>query len=53
MPRQRHLDLPHLLRHVIARGIERGAISGDDRDHQTFVDRGDNRDKRVVPGSEG
>jgi putative transposase len=39
MPRQPRLDLPGLLYHVIARGIERREIFGDDRDRETFVDR--------------
>ena len=39
MPRQPRLDLPALLYHVIARGIERRQIFSDDRDRKTFVDR--------------
>lgn len=39
MPRQPRLDLPGLLHHVIARGIERTDIFGDDRDRRVFVDR--------------
>ena len=39
MPRQPRLDLPGLLYHVIARGIERREIFGDDRDRKTFVDQ--------------
>jgi hypothetical protein len=33
------LDLPGLLYHVIARGIERREIFRDARDRETFVDR--------------
>jgi putative transposase len=51
MPRQPRSDLPGLLRHVITRGIERREVLGDDRKRQTFVGRGDNRDKSLVPDS--
>ena len=39
MPRQPRLDLPGLLHHVIARGIERRDIFDDDRDRESFVER--------------
>lgn len=39
MPRQPRLDLPGLLHHVIARGIERRDIFNDDRDRESFVER--------------
>ena len=39
MPRQPRLDLPGLLQHVIARGIERRSIFDDDRDRERFVER--------------
>jgi len=38
-PRQARLDLPGLLQHVIARGIERGKIFFDDEDREAFVGR--------------
>jgi len=37
MPRQARLDIPCVLQHVIARGIERGDIFRDDDDRQRFV----------------
>ncbi|MBI5442209.1 MAG: transposase [Deltaproteobacteria bacterium] len=37
MPRQARLDLPGLLQHVIARGIERRKIFLDDEDREAFV----------------
>jgi len=37
MPRQPRLDVPGLLHHVIARGIERREIFRDDRDREVFV----------------
>ena len=39
MPRQARLDLPGLLQHVIARGIERRKIFLDDEDRDAFVGR--------------
>jgi REP element-mobilizing transposase RayT len=39
MPRQPRLDIPGLLHHVIARGIERTEIFRDDRDRGAFVER--------------
>lgn len=39
MPRQRRLDFPGVLHHVIARGIERRKIFLDDRDRIAFLDR--------------
>lgn len=39
MPRQPRLDIPGLLYHVMARGIERTDIFRDDRDRETFVER--------------
>ncbi len=39
MPRQPRLDVPGVLQHVIARGIERGEIFRDDEDRQRFVTR--------------
>jgi REP element-mobilizing transposase RayT len=39
MPRQPRLDVPGLLHHVIARGIERRDIFDDDRDREAFVER--------------
>jgi REP element-mobilizing transposase RayT len=39
MPRQARLDIPGVLQHVMARGIERGAIFRDDTDRQRFVAR--------------
>ncbi|MDW7712509.1 MAG: transposase, partial [Deferrisomatales bacterium] len=39
MPRQPRLDLPGLLHHVMARGIERREIFGDDRDRERFCER--------------
>lgn len=39
MPRQPRLDIAGLVYHVIARGIERGAIFRDDRDREQFLGR--------------
>ncbi len=39
MPRQARLDLPDLVYHVIARGIDRGEIFRDDRDRESFLAR--------------
>ncbi len=39
MPRQARLDVPGVLQHVIARGIERSDIFRDDTDRQRFVTR--------------
>ena len=39
MPRQARLDVPGVLQHVIARGIERGNIFREDMDRQRFVAR--------------
>lgn len=39
MPRQPRLDIPGLVHHVMARGIERTDIFRDDRGRETFVDR--------------
>ena len=39
MPRKARLDMPGLLQHVIARGIERRKIFIDDKDRSLFVDR--------------
>ena len=39
MPRQARLDIPGLVYHVIARGIERRDIFGDDQDRERFVSR--------------
>lgn len=39
MPRQRRLDAPGLLQHVMARGIERREIFRDDKDRKSFLDR--------------
>lgn len=39
MPRQPRLDIPGLLHHVMARGIERTDIFRDDRDREVFVER--------------
>lgn len=39
MPRQARLDVPGVLQHVIARGIERTDIFRDDDDRQRFVTR--------------
>lgn len=39
MPRQPRLDIPGLVYHVIARGIERGEIFRDDQDRDRFVER--------------
>src|SRR3972149_10674247 len=39
MPRGPRLDVEGALYHVIARGVERRAIFGDDRDRQGFVAR--------------
>ena len=39
MPRQPRLDLPGLLHHVIARGIERREIFRDEPDRERFCDR--------------
>jgi REP element-mobilizing transposase RayT len=39
MPRKARLDIPGLLQHVIARGIERRKIFIDDKDRSLFIDR--------------
>ena len=39
MPRQPRLDIPHVLQHVIVRGIERRDIFVDDTDKERFVIR--------------
>jgi REP element-mobilizing transposase RayT len=39
MPRQPRLDIPHVLHHVIVRGIERRDIFADDADKEHFVSR--------------
>jgi Transposase and inactivated derivatives len=39
MPRQPRLDIPHVLHHVIVRGIERRDIFADDTDRECFVAR--------------
>lgn len=39
MPRQRRLDVPGVLHHVIARGIDRRKIFMDDQDRSDFLDR--------------
>ena len=39
MPRQRRLDAPGLLQHVMARGIERREIFHDDKDRNSFLER--------------
>lgn len=39
MPRQPRLDIPHVLHHVIVRGIERRDIFADDTDKERFVAR--------------
>ncbi len=39
MPRQARLDVPGVLQHVIARGIERREIFRDDEDRKAFVTR--------------
>ncbi|SNB46953.1 transposase [Geobacter sp. DSM 9736] len=39
MPRAPRLDIPHLLHHVIIRGIERCDIFRDDEDRARFIDR--------------
>ena len=39
MPRQARLDVPGLLQHIMARGIERKEIFKDDRDRQSFLER--------------
>ncbi len=39
MPRGPRLDAPGVLHHVMMRGIERRAISRDERDRADFVDR--------------
>ena len=39
MPRQPRLDIPGLVYHVIARGIERREIFRDDRDREQFLTR--------------
>jgi REP element-mobilizing transposase RayT len=39
MPRQPRLDIPHVLHHVIVRGIERRDIFVDDTDKERFVAR--------------
>src|SRR6516165_79511 len=39
MPRSARIDIPGLLHHVIARGIERRDIFKDDEDRHCFVER--------------
>ncbi|MEK7474538.1 MAG: transposase [Candidatus Coatesbacteria bacterium] len=39
MPRTERLDVPGVLYHVIVRGIERGRIFRNERDHEDFVAR--------------
>lgn len=39
MPRQPRLDIPHVLHHVIVRGIEKRDIFADDADRERFVSR--------------
>ena len=39
MPRQARLDAPSVLQHVMARGIERRNIFGDDKDRASFLER--------------
>jgi len=39
MPRQPRLDIPHMLHHVIVRGIEKCDIFVDDADRERFVTR--------------
>lgn len=39
MPRQARIDAPGALHHVIARGMERGAIFQDDEDRRNFISR--------------
>ena len=39
MPRQPRLDIPGVLHHVIARGIDRTEIFRDERDRERFVGR--------------
>ena len=39
MPRQARLDVPGVLQHVIARGIERREIFRDDEDRKAFARR--------------
>jgi len=39
MPRQARLDIPNLLYHIIARGIERRTIFRDDTDRYAFINR--------------
>jgi len=39
MPRQPRLDVPGLLQHVMARGIERRKIFRDDKDRKAFLER--------------
>ncbi len=39
MPRQPRLDVPGLVHHVMARGIEGREIFRDDRDRETFLER--------------
>ncbi len=39
MPRQPRLDIPGLVHHVMARGIEGREIFRDDRDRETFLER--------------
>lgn len=39
MPRQPRLDIPHVLQHVIVRGIERRDIFADDADKERFIAR--------------
>ena len=39
MPRQARLDLPGLVYHVIARGVERREIFRDDLDRERFLER--------------
>ena len=39
MPRQARLDVPGILQHVMARGIERRKIFRDDKDRKSFLNR--------------
>jgi hypothetical protein len=39
MPRKSRIDTPGALHHIIARGIERRSIFGDDHDRDNFLKR--------------
>ena len=39
MPTKARIDVPGILQHVIARGIERRAIYKDDRDREYFLEQ--------------